>query len=158
MPRSNFGPNAPSRRCLLTSSESSGPSPNGTSSTARRQALIRTALSTAYLGGAQILYGQFLSKNRGLADFYRQQRFTLMLPGMPLDFSTWMGLSAGPAPLADEWFCCRDVTRGGKWRCSRVVKWRISDCGQVVPMTRVLRAVSTTSAVMVWSSLIFMMR
>ncbi|WP_280406599.1 GNAT family N-acetyltransferase [Nocardia carnea] len=75
------------------------------------EALISTAVSTAYLSGAQILYGQFLTKNPGLAYFYGRQGFTLMPPETPLNFSAWMGgLSAGPAPLPGERFFYRDLS------------------------------------------------
>ncbi|MGY5205699.1 GNAT family N-acetyltransferase [Nocardia gipuzkoensis] len=75
------------------------------------EALMRAAVSTAFLGGAQIMYGQFLSADRGLAEFYRRQGFTLMKPDTGLNFAAWLGgFPGGPMPLPGEQFFCRDLT------------------------------------------------
>lgn len=73
--------------------------------------LVNAATSAAYRGGVEILYGQFLTDNRGLAEFYQRQGFIVMAPAEPLNFAQWLGgFPGGPAPLADETFFYRILT------------------------------------------------
>ncbi|WP_280487502.1 GNAT family N-acetyltransferase [Nocardia farcinica] len=74
------------------------------------RALVRAAAAAAYRGGVKILYGQFLTENRGLAEFYGRQGFTVMPPATPLNFSQWLdGFPGGPAPLENETFFYRTL-------------------------------------------------
>ncbi|WP_297622246.1 GNAT family N-acetyltransferase [Nocardia sp.] len=78
------------------------------------RALVHAATFSAYRGGVQILYGQFLTSDQGLADFYGRQGFTVMPPATPLNFSQWLdGFPGGPAPLANETFFYRALTTDG---------------------------------------------
>jgi hypothetical protein len=59
----------------------------------------------------EILYGQFLTEDWELGDFYRRQGFTVMPSATPLNFSRWLdGFPGGPAPLANETFFHRVLT------------------------------------------------
>ncbi|MBC7301056.1 MAG: GNAT family N-acetyltransferase [Nocardia sp.] len=74
-------------------------------------ALVRAAITAAYRGGAEILYGQYLTDDQGLAQFYLRQGFTPVAAGKPMDFSQWLdGFPGGPAPLAGETFFYRLLT------------------------------------------------
>ncbi len=74
-------------------------------------ALVRAATTAAYRGGAEVLYGQYLTEDQGLAKFYLRQGFTFAAADAPLDFSQWLdGFPGGPAPLAGETFFYRLLT------------------------------------------------
>lgn len=78
------------------------------------RALVDAATSLAYRGGAEILYGQFLTEDQGLADFYSRLGFIVMPPATPLSFARWLdGFPGGPAPLANETFFYRTMTTDG---------------------------------------------
>lgn len=78
------------------------------------RALVSAATRLAYKGGVEILYGQFLTEDQGLADFYSRQGFIVMPPATPLNFSKWLGgFPGGPAPLANETFFYRVLTTDG---------------------------------------------
>ncbi|WP_433716962.1 GNAT family N-acetyltransferase (plasmid) [Nocardia sp. CA-084685] len=75
------------------------------------RAFVNAATSAAYRGGVEILYGQFLTEDPGLAEFYRQLGFILKAPAEPLNFAQWLGgFPGGPAPLANETFFYRILT------------------------------------------------
>ncbi|WP_216916206.1 GNAT family N-acetyltransferase [Nocardia noduli] len=77
-------------------------------------ALVSTAIATARTAGVALLYGQFTTSDRGLARFYSGLGFDISPPDRPLDFTSILGISAGPAPMRGETFFTRwfyDATR-----------------------------------------------